>query len=416
MEVVMRGQVRFGVAVVAAVILLMSTGATTASAQAPSCPRLAEFNPANFSNPTKIDNTYLPLIPGSQIVLEGRANRGGGPLPHRVTFTVTDLTKVINGVRTVVVWDVDVNEGQLAETELAFWAQDDAKNVWNLGEYPEEYGNGTFLGAPSTWIAGLSGAEGGVHMAGDPFASRARSFYLQGSAPNVDFLDCARVNSTGRNECVAPDRCYTDVLRTEETSPLDPQGGSQRKYHAPGVGIVKVDAVNDPEGEILVEVARATLDSEAMRAVRFQALALEARAYQINEDYARTERALGPPEPPPPPPPPSPPSPPPPPPPPPPNEVRPLTASAARSAVRAALRQRLRRWTISRVTCRLSRTRATCSFTARRRGFRVRGSGTVSRPAAGRRALRYRLTARITRNGCRPVSSRRCTRRTTWSR
>ena len=63
-------------------------------------------------------------MPGTRLTLEGRANRGGGPLPHTVTFTVTDLTKVIAGVRTRVAWDVDVNEGELSETELAFFAQD----------------------------------------------------------------------------------------------------------------------------------------------------------------------------------------------------------------------------------------------------------------------------------------------------
>jgi hypothetical protein len=403
-----------GVALAAAMLLLLGTGATNASAQEPSCPPLTDFNPANFSNPTKIDNNYLPLVPGSQVVLEGRANRGGGPLPHRVTFTVTDLTKVINGVRTVVVWDVDVNEGQLAESELAFWAQDDAGNVWNLGEYPEEYFNGAFQGASSTWIAGLSGAVGGVHMAGLPKRTRPRSLYLQGSAPEVEFLDCAKVVDTGLVKCV-PVACYRDILKTEENSPLDPEGGSQLKYHAPGVGIVQVGAINDPEGETLVQVAGGRLDAFSLRAARQAALKMEERAYQVNLDYGRTPPMEAPPDPPPPPPPPPPPL--------PPIPPRPdvdggqaLSAPAARRAVRAALRQRLRRWTIQRVTCRLTLTRATCSFSARRKGYRLRGSGTVTRPAVGRRALRYRLTARITRNGCRPVRSRRCTRRTTWSR
>ena len=67
------------------------------------------------------------------LVLEGQASRGGGGAPHRVTFIVTDLTKVINGVRTVVVWDRDVSNGQLVESELAFFAQDNVGRVWNLG-------------------------------------------------------------------------------------------------------------------------------------------------------------------------------------------------------------------------------------------------------------------------------------------
>ena len=66
-------------------------------------------------------------------------------------FTVTDLTKEINGVRTVVLWDRDINAGKLLEGELAMWAQDDDGNVWLLGEYPEEYDErGQVRGRPRT--------------------------------------------------------------------------------------------------------------------------------------------------------------------------------------------------------------------------------------------------------------------------
>jgi hypothetical protein len=73
-----------------------------------------------FSRPTKIDNRWFPLAPGTQFVLEGRANRGNGRLRHRVVFTVTDLTKVIDGVSTLVLWDRDYNAGTLEEAEITF--------------------------------------------------------------------------------------------------------------------------------------------------------------------------------------------------------------------------------------------------------------------------------------------------------
>ena len=102
-------------------------------------PYTPDFDAKNFSDSTKIDNKYSPLEPGTQFIFEGRSNRGLGRLPHQVIFTVTDLTKEINGVRTVVLWDRDINAGKLLEGELALWAQDDDGNVWLLGEYPEEY-------------------------------------------------------------------------------------------------------------------------------------------------------------------------------------------------------------------------------------------------------------------------------------
>jgi hypothetical protein len=44
-----------------------------------------DFDPkGNFSAPTRVDNPWHPLAPGTQFVFEGRSNRGLGRLPHRV--------------------------------------------------------------------------------------------------------------------------------------------------------------------------------------------------------------------------------------------------------------------------------------------------------------------------------------------
>ena len=94
------------------------------------------LHPEFFSRPTRIDNRWFPLVPGTQFVLEGTSDQGSGPAPHRIVTTVTDLTKVIHGVRTLVVHETDHNDGQLIEVELAFFAQDDIGNVWNLGQFP----------------------------------------------------------------------------------------------------------------------------------------------------------------------------------------------------------------------------------------------------------------------------------------
>ena len=109
-----------------------------------------DFDRDDFPKTPTINNKWLPLVPGTQFVFQGQASQGGGVLPHEVIFTVTDLTKVVNGVRTLVLWDRDFSEGELLEAELTFHAQDVNGNVWNLGEYPEEYEGGVLTGAPST--------------------------------------------------------------------------------------------------------------------------------------------------------------------------------------------------------------------------------------------------------------------------
>jgi hypothetical protein len=237
------------------------------------------FEPDDFFNPTQINNRFLPLVPGTVLVLEGQASRGVGGAPHRVMFIVTDLTKVINGVRTVVVWDRDVNNGQLVESELAFFAQDNVGRVWNLGEYPEEFDQGQFLGAPNTWIAGQAGAKAGVHMLAKPRVGRQR--YLQGFAPDIEFLDTAKVLHTGRRVRV-PFDLYSDVVVTDETSPLDESGAHQRKFHAPGVGIVKISPVRDPEAETLELVKLLYLSPEQLARVSKGALRLDNRGDEVS--------------------------------------------------------------------------------------------------------------------------------------
>jgi hypothetical protein len=290
----------------ALVLLVPSTGAAAGSARpattsapagaasvaaTPSCKRITDFDRANFSTPTTIDNQYYPLRPGQQFSYTGHVKiiADDEVLEHRVVTTVTDLTKVINGVRTVVLWDQDYSEGQLVESELAFFAQDNAGNVWKLGEYPEEYEDGEFVGAPSTWIAGQAGARAGTLMPAEPLEET--SSYLQGRAPEVDFYDCGQTVATGQTIC-HDGTCYEDVLVTEEWDPLAPEGGRQRKYYAPEVGNIRVEPTGGDEQETLVLEKVVQLSPAALAQAHAEACKLDRRGYQVSKDvYAHTRPA-----------------------------------------------------------------------------------------------------------------------------
>jgi hypothetical protein len=276
--------------VAAVAALTMGRASASASAHAttpgfgPRCNQLERFRPRDFPERPKIHNTYLPLIPGMRSVFEGTVDG----VPHRVEFTVTDLYKRMDGVNVLVVWDTDTSEDQLVESELAFFAEDEDGNVWNLGEYPEEYEydeNGELIdvSAPSTWISGRKGAKAGIHMADKPELGGRQ--YVQGFAPRIDFLDCAKVVEKTRNTKVCVEvGCFGSVVVTHETNLAVPDDGIQSKDHAPGKGIIQIGAIDPPTGEVLQLVERKRLRGAEWQEALEAALELDERGYELGRE------------------------------------------------------------------------------------------------------------------------------------
>ena len=131
------------------------------------------YDRTTFGRSTTVDNKWFPLRPGTRLSYRGQTIEDGERLGHTVTFVVTDLTKVIDGVRNVVVWERDYNEGVLVESELAFFAQADDGNVWHFGQYPEVYEGGKLIETPA-WIHGVKGAQGRHHHQGRAAARRTQ--------------------------------------------------------------------------------------------------------------------------------------------------------------------------------------------------------------------------------------------------
>jgi hypothetical protein len=219
-----------------------------------------------FSHPLTVDNPMFPLAVGTQFTYQGRIVEGGESKPHSVTFTVTNLTKMVDGVQTVVAWDRDFLEGELQEQELAFFAQDDQGNVWNFGEYPEEYE-----------IRGADGAYGGIHMLSQP---RTGMKYREGLVPAIEFDDVSVVTRTGQQTCLAG-TCYKQVLVVDETSPNDPTSGHQIKYYSPPTGLIQVGARGGDSQEFLTLTSVRHLGQAEMAKIRTEVKAMDQRAYKI---------------------------------------------------------------------------------------------------------------------------------------
>lgn len=192
--------------------------------------REARFDRANFGHPATGASPWLPLKPGTQWVREGSTLVGDRKVPHQVTVTVTDVYRVIDGVRTVAVLDYEVDSGQIAQESLDYMAEDSDGNVWVLGGYTEEYEGGRFVSAVDAWLSGTKGAKFGLLVPAEP---RAGSPPYAVAAPDAEERDVAQVLKVGARHCV-PFKCFDDVLIVREGKESNPD--NELKYYARDVG------------------------------------------------------------------------------------------------------------------------------------------------------------------------------------
>ncbi|WP_192384964.1 hypothetical protein [Mesorhizobium silamurunense] len=244
------------------------------------------LDPSSFDQTSfQVTNEWLPLKPGTRLVYKGVTMEDDEQIPHTEIFTVTDLTKVIDGVRAVAVSDKDYRAEVMIESELVFFAQDKEGNVWHLGQYRETYDEEEFVGGRA-WLSGLEGAKAGIMMKAKP--TPGTPSYSEGYAPPpYKWVDRAQVDKVGEKTCV-PMRCYEDVLVTDEFEPHKPDA-HQLKFYAKGVGFVRVGwrGEKEAERETLELVKVEQLGPDEMAELRAEALMHEARA----NTYSRTPPA-----------------------------------------------------------------------------------------------------------------------------
>jgi hypothetical protein len=243
-----------------------ATSPTTTPTSTPTSPpptRIPRtFDPKNFGDPMTDVNRWVPIVPGIQSVRRGFVYVGGRRLPHIRVTTVTDVTKMVNGVRAVLVLDQDFDGGQLSEQAIDYLAEDVGGNVWYVGSYTEAYEGGQFLNAEDAWLAGVNGAVPGLYLQANPKTGTPPYYQVQISGGE---RSTAQVFKTGQRTCV-PFKCYTDVVVIQEE-------GTENKYWAPGVGGILTEPLSGAaqETEELVNIrqlspsALAELSAETLR-------------------------------------------------------------------------------------------------------------------------------------------------------
>ena len=190
-----------------------------------------------------IDNPYLPYLPGTRWVYENTSSEGD----ERIVVTVTEQTRMVQGVRTTVVRDTVTDEdGKVVEDTFDWFAQDTAGNVWYFGEDSTSYEDGK-ASKEGSWEAGVDGARAGVVMLADPRpGDRYQQEFLEGEAE--DRAEVLAVDA----ETTVPFGSYTDMVKTADTTPLEPEV-EEHKYYAKGVGFVYEEKVSggDDRGRLV---------------------------------------------------------------------------------------------------------------------------------------------------------------------
>jgi hypothetical protein len=171
---------------------------------------------------------YFILMPGFRTVLESRG--------EKITITVLDETKKINGIITRVVEERELKKGKLSEISKNYFAMDPKTgDVFYFGEDVDIYEKGKVVNHAGTWKAFEKGNKPGLIMPGNPKVGM--KYYLE-IAPGIA-MDLAEVVSI--TETVnTPAGEFRNCLKIRESSKIE-SGAQEYKTFAPGIGLISKD-------------------------------------------------------------------------------------------------------------------------------------------------------------------------------
>jgi len=210
--------------------------------------RVPDFDAASFTNPTTIDNNYLPLVPGTTLNYASETEDG----VETSVVEVLNTTRVVDGVECVVVRDRVYLDGLLMEDTQDWFAQDDDGNVWYMGEDVTNYeydDDDNLLGTNNdgAWEAGVDDAMPGIFMLAAP--EEGVSYYQEFYEDEAE--DMGYVVAVGVTVELENDTTYEDCVQILDWNPLNPFA-LEYKYYAPGGGLVKEEVVGGDQTAELI--------------------------------------------------------------------------------------------------------------------------------------------------------------------
>ena len=211
--------------------ILISTVITNVSAQSKTQnrPFTESLMPDSCTFTTVGRNTYFILEPYYQQIFHGIED--GDTIT--LAITVLNETRKIGDIETRIIEEKEMVNGKPIEISRNFFAFcKQTSSVYYFGEEVDMYKDGKIVSHEGAWIAGGKNKPG-VLM---PGLILLGSRYYQEIAPSIA-MDRAEVLSMTET-MKTPAGTFTNVLKTEETTPLEPKE-REYKYYAPGVGLIR---------------------------------------------------------------------------------------------------------------------------------------------------------------------------------
>jgi len=191
---------------------------------------LSACDPATANFGLKIDNPWLPLPEGRQLVLEGEEDG----VEIRVEIDALDVTETVGTVQTRVVTETEYRDNALYERAQNYFAQAADGTVCYFGEQVAFYENDVIVRTDGSWRAeGTS--KPGIQM---PATPRESTQFYQEFAPGVA-EDRSAIAGVGES-FDTPYASLDDVVRMLDWNPLEGESvddGEEKRYAA-GVGLV----------------------------------------------------------------------------------------------------------------------------------------------------------------------------------
>jgi hypothetical protein len=205
------------------------------------------FKPSNFAQPLLINNPFFTLQPNTTQVFDSKSNDGC----EVDVMTITNDTRMLAGVTARTVHDVVFQDAKcngsrtkIEEDTLDYYAQDNERNVWYMGEISKDCTAGSCTMNDGSWLAGQDifhigeNAQPGVQMLAHPTpGNQYRQEFYRGHAEDQAIVTNVHVTVQLTFPNALPPRIFTDCIKTKEFTALEPDTAGF-KYYAPKVGLV----------------------------------------------------------------------------------------------------------------------------------------------------------------------------------